>query len=202
MAEDEGTLDLPEQRHWKKPGRDDPRLSRCERKHYDTRIGRLSDRDYWNARARGMGGTLTSVGAENLLGIPGTRYFGQSVLVHEVAHAILRAAAKRDPALHAEVERAYRDALAAGRWRGEYAAVSAEEYWATATQLWFDTGVLVRVDGRSILSHADLAAYDPALFAALTRVHGTRHRIEADAFHGHPARTPPGALPANTAEAC
>ncbi len=202
MAEDEGTLDLPEQRHWKKPARNDPRLSPCERKHYDTRIGSLSDRAYWNARARGMGGTLTSVGAENLLGIPGTRYFGQNVLVHEFAHAILRAAAKRDPSLYAEVERAYRDALAAGRWRGEYAAVSAEEYWAIGTQLWFETGVLVRVDGRSILSAADLAAYDPALYAALAKVHGTRHRIEADAFHGHPARVPPGPLLDSTAEVC
>ena len=35
MAEDESTLDLPEQRDWKKPARDDPRLTRCERKHYD-----------------------------------------------------------------------------------------------------------------------------------------------------------------------
>lgn len=202
MAEDEGTLDLPEQRGWKKPARDDPRLSPCERKHYDARIGRLSDRDYWNARARGMGGTLTSVGAENLLAVPGTRYFGQNVLVHEFSHAILRAAQKRDPALFAEVERAYRDALAVGLWRGEYAAVSAEEYWAIGTQLWFDTGALVRVDGRSILSHADLAAYDPALFAALAKVHGARHHIEADAFHGHPARVPPGPVPVSTAEIC
>lgn len=202
MAEDEGTLDLPEQRGWKKPARDDPRLSPCERKHYDARIGSLSDRDYWNARARGMGGTLTSVGAENLLAIPGTRYFGQNVLVHEFAHAILRAAAKADPQLFGNVERAYRDALAAGRWRGEYAAVSAEEYWAIGTQLWFETGVLVRVDGRSILSAADLAAYDPALHAALGRVYGARHRIAADAFHRHPARVPAGPLPANTAETC
>ena len=41
MAEDEGTLDLPEQAHWTRPPREDPRLTRCERIHYDTRIGRL-----------------------------------------------------------------------------------------------------------------------------------------------------------------
>lgn len=45
MASDEGTLDLPEQRGWRKPPPDDPRLTRCERKHYQERIGRLSDRE-------------------------------------------------------------------------------------------------------------------------------------------------------------
>lgn len=46
MAPDEDLLDLPEMRHWRKPARDDPRLTRCELKHYDERIGRLSDRQY------------------------------------------------------------------------------------------------------------------------------------------------------------
>lgn len=45
MASDEGTLDLPEQRDWRKPPPGDPRLTRCERKHYQERIGRLSDRE-------------------------------------------------------------------------------------------------------------------------------------------------------------
>jgi hypothetical protein len=202
MAQDEGTLDLPEQRGWKKPAPDDPRLTPCERKYYAERIGALSDRQYWNARARGMGGPLTSVGAENLLAVPGSRYFGQNILVHEFAHTILGAVRQRDPALHAALERAYRDALAAGRWRGEYAAVTLDEYWAVGTQLWFDTGTLVRIDGRSILSHRDLAAYDPALFVALGQVYGSTHRIAADAFHQHPARVPPGSPPRNTAEVC
>ena len=39
MAENEATTDLPEQAHWTRPDRNDPRLTRCERKHYDTRIG-------------------------------------------------------------------------------------------------------------------------------------------------------------------
>ncbi|MDP5279005.1 hypothetical protein Q9Q95_08725 [Sphingomonas sp. DG1-23] len=32
MGVDEQTLDVPEQRDWKKPAIDDPRLTRCERK--------------------------------------------------------------------------------------------------------------------------------------------------------------------------
>jgi len=202
MAADETTLDLPEQRGWKKPARDDPRLTPCERKQYDARIGRLSDRDYWDARARGMSGPLTSTSAENLLGDPNGRFYGQNVLVHEFAHMILLAAEKRDSALYGEVARAYADALAAHRWQGEYAAVSIGEYWSVATQIWFNTNPLVAVDGRRILSHQDLEAYDPALYRALAKVYGTNHHIPADVFYMHPARVPPGPPPRNTAEVC
>ncbi len=59
MAIDEGTTDLPEQRDWKKPAIDDPRLTPCERKNYD-RIANMTDQEYWNKRARGMGGTYTT----------------------------------------------------------------------------------------------------------------------------------------------
>lgn len=202
MAGDESTLDLPEQRGWKKPARDDPRLTPCERKHYDARIGRLSDRAYWDARARGMSGPLTSTGAENLLGDPNGRYYGQNILVHEFAHMILLAAEKRDPALYAEVARAYAAALGAHRWQGEYAAVSIGEYWSVGTQIWFNTNQLVAFDGRRILSHEDLEAYDPALYRALGKVYGTSHRIAADIFYMHPARVPPGPPPRSTAEVC
>ena len=53
IARDEGLLDLPENAHWTKPARGDPRLTRCERKHYDERIGAKTDREYWDERARG-----------------------------------------------------------------------------------------------------------------------------------------------------
>lgn len=202
MAADEGTLDLPEQRGWKKPARDDPRLTPCERKQYAERIGRLSDRAYWNGRARGMAGQLTSTGAENLLGDPNGRYYGQNILVHEFAHMILLAAERRDPPLYAEVAKAYADAIAGRRWQGEYAAVSIGEYWSVGTQIWFNTNQLVAFDGRRILSHQDLEAYDPALYRALGKVYGTRHRIAADVFYMHPARVPPGPPPRNTAEIC
>src|SRR3546814_12367035 len=70
MGVDERTTDVPEQRDWKKPAIDDPRLTLCERKFYAERIGRLSDSEYWNKRARGMGGLLTSGETENLLARP------------------------------------------------------------------------------------------------------------------------------------
>jgi hypothetical protein len=202
MAQEEGTLDLPEQRGWKKPAPDDPRLTPCERKHYDIRIGALTDAEYWNRRARGMGGPITSAGTENLLGIPGTRYFGENIFVHEFSHDILQVAPAVDPALFAEVARAYADAMTAGRWTGEYAAVSINEYWAVGTQIWFNTARLIAFDGHVILTDRDLEAYDPALYRALARVYGANHRIPADAFYRSPARIPNTSPPRNTAEIC
>jgi hypothetical protein len=202
MAEDESTLDLPEQRDWKKPGRDDPRLTRCERKHYDERIGRLTDRAYWNFRARGMAGRLTSGAVEDLLGQRNSRYYGQTIFLHEFSHDILQAIRVVDPGLYKEVGRAYRAALRAGRWKGEYASTTIDEYWAVGSQFWFNSGRMVIFDGRRILSDADLKAYDPALYAVLGKAYGTNHRIEGDPFYMSEARIPPGPLPANTAEVC
>ena len=187
IAEEEGIADLPEHRDWRKPRRDDPRLTQCELKTYD-QIARVSDRDYWNARARGIGGTLTAVGAENLLGTPGGRYFGENILVHEFSHQILSSIERVDPALYAAVERAYAAAGKAGRWKGDYAAVTIQEYWAEGTQYWFNTNMLARLDDGAIVSDADLRAYDRPLAAALARAYGDRHRILADVFYRHPAR--------------
>ncbi len=202
MGMDEGTVDLPEQRDWKKPTRDDPRLTMCERKLYDQRIGRLSDAQYWNGRARGMGGDLTSAATENLLGVPGTRYFGENIFVHEFSHGILEAARTADPALYARVERAYAAAMARGLWKGEYGATTVDEYWAEGTQTWFNSNRLAMIDGRRILNDADLSGYDVALFNVLSEVYGDRHQLPGDVFYMHPARIPPGPPPVSTAEVC
>lgn len=202
MAQDEGTTDLPEQRDWRKPEPDDPRLTFCERKHYAERIGRLTDRQYWNARARGMGGPLTSVGVENLLAVASDRYFGENILVHEFSHGILSTLEALDPAFYAEVERAYAAAQAQGLWKGEYADTTVQEYWAEGTQYWFNDNKLAVIGRRSIVSDRDLAAHDPALARLLQRVYGDRHRVDGDGYWQHPARIPAGPRPTSTAEQC
>jgi hypothetical protein len=202
MGVDELTTDVPEQRDWKKPTIDDPRLTRCERKLYDARIGRLTDREYWGKRARGMGGLLTSAATENLLATPGTKYYGETILVHEFSHAILDAVQAVDPTLYGRVERAYAAAKQKGLWTGEYGATTIQEYWAEGTQFWFNSNKLAVVDGVRILSDTDLARHDPALAAVLRAVYGERHRLPGDPFYKHPARVPPGPIPASTAEVC
>lgn len=201
MAPDEQTLDLPEQRDWKKPGPDDPRLTRCERKHYAERIGSWTDRQYWNWRARGMGGLLTSAAAENLLGLSGDRYHGQNTFVHEFSHGILRASERADPKLYARVMAAYAAATAKGLWAGEYASTTFEEYWAVGTQFWFNDAPVARFGDVTVLNDADLKAYDPVLYRLLGEVyHG--HQLTGDVWWRHPDRVPPGPPPRYTAEVC
>ena len=202
LAEEEAITDLPENAHWTRPTRDDPRLTRCERIHYDTRIGALTDREYWNARARGIGGRNMVGSEEDLLGLRTSRYYGETIFVHEFAHNVLYAIQQADPALYAEVEAAYAAALAEALWKDEYASTTVQEYWAEGTQFWFNSNRLAVFGGRRMLNSADLEAYDPRLAAVLAKAYGNRHRLAADPFHLHPARVPPGPIPENTAEVC
>src|SRR5262245_35824645 len=43
MAQTESTTDVPEQKNWKKPRRDDPRLTPGERNNYDNGIAKMTD---------------------------------------------------------------------------------------------------------------------------------------------------------------
>lgn len=202
MAQDEALLDLPEMRSWTKPPRDDPRLTRCEIKHYDARIGALTDRQYWDARARGIGGRHMVAAEEDVLGLPLNRYFGETIFVHEFSHQILDAIRESDRVLYARLEAAYANARANGLWRDEYTMTTIDEYWAEGSQFWFDSNRLQVFDRRRILNHTDLAAYDPELYAVLGEVYGNKHRLAADPFWRHPARVPAGPPPQNTAEVC
>ena len=202
IAEDEALLDLPDKAHWTRPARDDPRLTRCELKHYDVRIGAKTDRQYWDERARGIGGERTAGSEEDVLGLPSSRYYGETIFVHEMAHNVLFAIQAVDAGLFARIEAAYANALATDLWLNEYATTTIQEYWAEGTQIWFNSNRLVVVDGTRILNHGDLAAYDPALYAALGEAYGDEHKLRSDPFHMSAARIPPGPIPDNTAEEC
>lgn len=202
VAKDEALLDLPEMRAWRKPARDDPRLTRCEIKHYDERIGALTDRQYWDARARGIGGRHMVAAEEDLLDGTPNRYYGETIFVHEFSHQILDAVRIGDAALYARIEATYAKARDSGLWRDEYTMTTIDEYWAEGSQFWFDSNRLQAFDGRRILNHEDLAAYDPALFGVLGEVYGNNHHLAHDPFWKSPARVPPGSPPFNTAEVC
>src|SRR3546814_3183932 len=66
--------------------------------------------------------------------MPGTRYFGETILVHEFSHAIFDAMETADPALFEQVRKAYAQAMARHLWDGQYGATTAHEYWAEGTQ--------------------------------------------------------------------
>ena len=189
MAETEMETDLPERRAWKKPTKDDRRLTPGERENYDKPggIASMSDREYWNRRARGMGGTVTSCAEENLLGYPGTRYYGENILVHEFSHNIHGALRTADPGLNKEIETAYEAAKAKGLYKGQYAINTVAEYWAEGTQWWFWSNYEFYDGDTRIQSPDDLKAYDPALYAILEKVY-EGHHIPADVYHGRNVR--------------
>ncbi|HYH01400.1 MAG TPA: hypothetical protein VD837_19900 [Terriglobales bacterium] len=187
MAQSESTTDIPEHRNLKKPGIE--HVTAIERAHYD-RIAKLTDKQYWDKRARGLGGNPTTCAEENLLGYPGTRYFGENIFVHEFSHAIHQGIRLADPKLAAEIDQAYRDAMQLGLWKNSYGETNSSEYWAEGTQFWFHSNYEY-VDGNTrINTPLDLLRYDPKLYELLSRVYPD-HRIPADVYHGKQIPPPP-----------
>lgn len=131
----------------------------------------------WDTRARGLGATkhipLTSVGEENVLGLQGDRYAGESILIHEFAHSILNIGIESlDPSFRVVLDKRYRAAMEQGLWSNTYAATDRGEYWAEGVQSYFDAereatpanGIHNHVNTRK-----ELAEYDPGLHDLIQR---------------------------------
>lgn len=188
IAEVEMTMDIPEYARMKRPGasRDEP---------VDQ-----ADRDYHANRSRGLGGNPTTGAEENLLGYPGTRYWGENIFVHEFAHAIMGGGIRDvDPEMFAEIRAAYDNAMADGKYvhadgRRHYATTNPGEYWAEGAQWWFFSNYGECFAGNiRVETPEEFAAYDPKLFELLGRVFNTHH-IQMDVFHGkriRPVTCPP-----------
>jgi hypothetical protein len=192
MALSESTTDIPEHRDRKKPPPGDPRLTDGEKRGYATGTGiaTMSDKEYWDRRARGLGGNPTTCAEENLLGYPGTRYYGENIFVHEFSHAIMGVAIRTaDPALFESIQAAYRAAKAKGLYKGHYAETNANEYWAEGTQWWFWSN-FEWFDGTTRLQTPDdLQAYDPTLYDLLGRVYADHH-IPMDVYYARNIKPP------------
>ncbi|WP_205569492.1 hypothetical protein [Arachidicoccus soli] len=188
-AQSEMETDLPEHRNWKKPTKDDPRLVPEEREDYDKPggIGSMTDRQYWNQRARGMGGLHTSCAEENLLGYPGTRYYGENIFVHEFSHNILGTIERLNKAFYDSVDAAYHRAKQTGKYKGQYALTTVQEYWAEGTQWWFWSNIEFYDKGIRIQSPSDLKNYDPDLYNLLAKVY-IGHHIPADVYYSRNLR--------------
>jgi len=181
MAQSEMTTDIPEHRNLKKPQLNDIRVTEGERRNYE-RIANMTDKQYWDSRARGLGGRLTTCAEENLLGYPGTRYYGENITVHEFSHAIHSAIKQVDPKLAAEVQDAYKDAIAKGLWKGQYGSTNQNEYFAEATQTWFWSNFEFAAGDRMIQTPDDLKQYDAKIYDLLSRVYPDHH-IPMDVYY-------------------
>jgi hypothetical protein len=137
---------------------------------------RSSDGRDFDKETRGLGGSLacpmTTVGEENLL-MDGTdtRYPHESILVHEWAHCVMGLGLHGRPELRA-IKAAYAAAIKEGLHDPEsYLASNADEYWAEATQAWFEA--TVRTDATAgMTTRAAVKTRDPRLAAVLEAVWG------------------------------
>lgn len=150
LAHNEFTTDLPEFSHF-------------------------APKDYWDARARGTGGSKTdpycSCGEENLLGYPGDPYAAECILIHEFAHNIhLRGMDRVDPTFDRRLKRCYEAAMEAGLWKGKYASVNHHEYFAEGVQSWFNNNRPPDHDHNHVDTRAELKEYDPGLAAMCQEV--------------------------------
>jgi hypothetical protein len=165
MAETEYTMDVPEQRQWQVPRYLDPRLTPQERSRYyePGGLGSMSAERYWNNRARGMGGTLTTCAEENVLGYYRTRYWGTNICVHEFSHAIMGAGiGNADPKWFQAIVDSYKSARARClRTANGYSGNTFNEYWAGGVEWYVGNG------GRD---RAGLKAEDPTLFDLVRRL--------------------------------
>ncbi len=152
MAHDEFTTDVPEHSH-------------------------MRPREFWDARARGLGGSRTdpvcSCGQENLLAFDGDPYSTENILIHEFAHNIhLRGLVNVDPTFDDRLKQAYQEAMEAGLWDTKYASTNHAEYFAEGVQSWFDNNRQPDHDHNHVDTRKELRDYDPGLAAVCEEVFG------------------------------
>jgi alpha-glucosidase len=146
MAPTEMTTDVPEQR-------------------------KMTPKDYWDKRARGLGGRITSCGEENLLNLKGDRYRSENILIHEFAHCIHEQGLRLvDPKFDDRLQAAYRRAMDKELWKKTYAATNHKEYWAEGVQSYFDCNAPPGGVHNDINTREKLAKYDPGLFELIDEV--------------------------------
>ncbi|MEW4490565.1 hypothetical protein AB1L42_20945 [Thalassoglobus sp. JC818] len=152
MAYDELTTDVPEHSH-------------------------LKPKDFWDARARGLGGSRTdpvcSCGEENLLAFEGDPYSTECILIHEFAHNIhLRGLVEIDPTFDPRLKQTFEQAMEAGLWKGKYASTNHHEYFAEGVQSWFGNNRENDHDHNHVNTRQELIDYDPGLAALCEEVFG------------------------------
>ncbi|HRE99790.1 MAG TPA: hypothetical protein PLI18_04670 [Pirellulaceae bacterium] len=178
MAHDEFTTELPEFA-WMRP------------------------KDYWDARARGLGGSetdpLCTCAEENLLAYPGDPYSTECILIHEFAHNIhLRGMTNVDPTFDTRLQQTYERAMAAGLWKGKYASVNRHEYFAEGVQSWFDDNRENDHDHNHVDTREELVAYDPGLADLCREVFGDtelKYVKPTERLEGHLATYDPSQAP-------
>lgn len=134
-------------------------------------------KDWWDRRARGLGGSKTdpvaSCAEENLLCFAGDPYAAENILIHEFAHTIhLRGLNNIDSEFEERVRKIYDKAMTAELWKGKYASRNPAEYFAEGVQSWFNNNRENDHDHNHVNTRKELREYDSDLAALLEEVFG------------------------------
>jgi hypothetical protein len=164
---------------------------------------KLKPKDYWDARARGLGGSQTdpvcSCAEENLLAYPGDPYSQECILIHEFAHNIhLRGMVNVDKTFDDRVKKAFDSAMKKGLWAGKYASTNHHEYFAEGVQSWFDNNRENDHDHNWVNTRVELIEYDPGLADLCREVFGdteVKYTKPATRLTGHLAGYDPDKAP-------
>lgn len=137
----------------------------------------LTPKVYWDRRARGLGATpdapAVSCAEENLLAFPGDPYPTENIGIHEFAHAIHEMGMSVvDPTFDTRLRAAFHSATNRGLWKGTYAGSNRYEYWAEATQSWFDDNRENDALHNHVNTRVELLEYDPAVAGLCREVYG------------------------------
>ena len=174
IAHSEFTTDIPEYKH-------------------------LKPKDYWDARARGLGGSreeaVCSCAEENVLAYEGDPYSTENILIHEFAHNIhYRGMVNLDPTFDDRLRQTYERAMAQGLWRSKYASVNPAEYFAEGVQSWFNNNRQPDHDHNHVDTREELREYDPGLASICEEVFGKTKLVytkPTTRLKGHLARYDP-----------
>lgn len=148
----------------------------CELPEYAPICNTPENIKFWNWRARGFGSDPegdcgASCGEENVLCLPGDRYEGESILVHEFAHTFhLVGIAGVDPGFNAKLQRMYLKAKEKGLWANTYAMTDFAEYFAEAVQSFFNTNRYSEMPNGvhgPVSTREKLKQYDPEIYNLL-----------------------------------
>lgn len=191
IAHNEYTTDLPEFVRMASGRAPDPTMKN------------ISAKDFWDARARGTGGSPTdpfvTCAEENVLGYEGDPYSTENILIHEFAHALhLRGLTNVDPTFDGRVKASYDAAMKAGLWKGKYASVNHHEYFAEGVQSWFDNNREPDHDHNHVNTRKELIEYDAGLAALCKEVFGDteiKYTKPATRLTGHMAGYDPAKAP-------
>lgn len=138
----------------------------------------LRPKDFWDARARGLGGSrqdaVCSCAEENVLAFPGDPYSTENILIHEFAHNIhLRGLVNLDPTFDDRLRKCYDEAMKNDLWQSKYASTNHAEYFAEGVQSWFNNNRPPDHDHNHVDTRKELIEYDPGLAAICREVFGS-----------------------------